>query len=159
MKQHRADGVSLVFGLIFLIIAAWWTIGWFVNIDLDIPNVGWVVAFGLIAIGLVGVVGSLRGNGAESTDELTATTGTATTGTANTGTANTGTANTGTANTGTATTGTATGEAATPAATTWPAAPAATTWPAAPAAMATEPIAREDDTAIDGFPPVTSKDD
>jgi len=63
MKQHRADGVSLVFGLIFLIIAAWWTVGSLVDFDLDIPNVGWVVAFGLIAIGLVGVVGSLRGNG------------------------------------------------------------------------------------------------
>ena len=80
MKQHRADGVSLVFGLIFLVIAAWWTIGSLVDIDLNIPNVGWVVAFGLIAIGLVGVVGSLRGNGngdgpTSSTDpSMTATT-------------------------------------------------------------------------------------
>jgi hypothetical protein len=61
MKQHRADGVSLVFGLIFLVIAAWWTVGWFVDINIDIPNLGWLAALGLIAIGLVGVVASLRG--------------------------------------------------------------------------------------------------
>ena len=38
MKQHRADGGALVFRLIFLIIAAWWTVGWFVHIDLDIEG-------------------------------------------------------------------------------------------------------------------------
>lgn len=102
MKQHRADGVSLVFGLIFLIIAAWWTIGWFTNFELNIPNGGWVLAFALIVIGLLGIVGSLRGNGS-SQQELTE--------------------------------------------------------PAAPAAVPTAAAAREDDTAVDGLPPVSDKDD
>jgi hypothetical protein len=108
MKQHRADGVSLVFGLIFLIIAAWWAIGSLVDIDLNIPNFGWVVAFGLIAIGLVGVVGSLRSNG--------------------NGNASTG----------------AGGDAAP--------VTAELTDPAGP-------VAQEDDTAVDGLPPVSDKTD
>ena len=112
MKQHRADGVSLVFGLIFLVIAAWWTIGSLVDIDLNIPNVGWVVAFGLIAIGLVGVVGSLRSNGNGNGN----------------GNASTG----------------AGGDAAP--------VTAELTDPAGP-------VAQEDDTAVDGLPPVSDKTD
>jgi hypothetical protein len=58
MKRHSADGVSLAFGLIFLGIVGWWTVEAF--IDINIPNAGWFVAIGLIVLGLLGVVLSLR---------------------------------------------------------------------------------------------------
>lgn len=60
MRQHRTDAVSLVFGVIFLIIAGSWALGSVVDIDLDIPNLGWLLALGLVGLGLVGVVASLR---------------------------------------------------------------------------------------------------
>ncbi|MFV2106960.1 MULTISPECIES: hypothetical protein [unclassified Micromonospora] len=58
MKRHRTDGVSLTFGLIFLLIAGWWLIAQSVNVPL--PRVGWIVAGGLILIGVLGLVGALR---------------------------------------------------------------------------------------------------
>ncbi|WFE23438.1 hypothetical protein O7621_09205 [Solwaraspora sp. WMMD937] len=58
MKRHRTDGVSLTFGLIFLLIAGWWLIAQSVNLPL--PRVGWIVAGGLILIGVLGLVGALR---------------------------------------------------------------------------------------------------
>ena len=46
MKPHRTDGVSLSFGLIFLMVAVWWAVSRVVTLHL--PAVGWVVAGGLI---------------------------------------------------------------------------------------------------------------
>jgi hypothetical protein len=70
MKRHSADGVSLAFGLIFLGIVGWWAVENFV--DINIPNVGWFVAIGLIVIGLLGVFMSLRaGRGDRSRVEET----------------------------------------------------------------------------------------
>jgi len=58
MKRHSTDVISLVFGLIFLGIAAWWVVGQYVNID--VPNLGWIAAVALIVLGLLGVAASLR---------------------------------------------------------------------------------------------------
>jgi hypothetical protein len=60
MKRHGTDGVSLAFALIFLALSAWWLIGRYVSID--VPNLGWVMAVGLIVVGLLGVAMSLRSN-------------------------------------------------------------------------------------------------
>jgi hypothetical protein len=58
MKSHRTDGVSLTFGVVFLLLAAWYVAARLV--DLDLPMVGWSVAGGLIVLGLLGLVGALR---------------------------------------------------------------------------------------------------
>jgi hypothetical protein len=58
MKAHRTDGVSLTFALIFLTIAAWWLIAQL--FDLSLPAVGWILAGGLILIGVMGLLGALR---------------------------------------------------------------------------------------------------
>ena len=58
MKPHRTDGVSLSFGLIFLIIAIWWAVSRVVNLHL--PAVGWVVAGALIMFGVIGLLGAIR---------------------------------------------------------------------------------------------------
>ncbi|MFV2021895.1 hypothetical protein [Micromonospora sp. LOL_023] len=66
MKRHRIDGVSLTFGLIFSLIAGWWVIAQYV--DVPLPRVGWVVAGGLILVGLLGLVGALRSGRAGTPD-------------------------------------------------------------------------------------------
>jgi hypothetical protein len=58
MKAHRIDLVSLAFGLVFLAIVASWLIAR--TTDVRLPAVGWFVAGGLIVVGLLGLVGSLR---------------------------------------------------------------------------------------------------
>lgn len=58
MKSHRTDGVSLTFGLIFLGIVGWWAVAQ--TLDLDLPNIGWFVAAGLILLGALGLIGALR---------------------------------------------------------------------------------------------------
>lgn len=58
MKRHGTDGVSLTFALIFLGLSAWWLLDRYVSID--VPNLGWVLAVGLIVVGLLGVAMSLR---------------------------------------------------------------------------------------------------
>ena len=58
MKPHRTDGVSLSFGLIFLLIALWWAISRVFTLHL--PAVGWVVAGGLIMFGVLGLFGAIR---------------------------------------------------------------------------------------------------
>jgi hypothetical protein len=58
MKRHGTDGVSLTFALIFLGLSAWWLVDRYVSID--VPNLGWVLAVGLIVVGLLGVAMSLR---------------------------------------------------------------------------------------------------
>jgi hypothetical protein len=59
MKRHRTDGVSLVFGVVFLLVAAWRLLGQTVHIGLG--TLAWVVALALILIGGVGLLGALRG--------------------------------------------------------------------------------------------------
>ncbi len=59
MKRHGTDGVSLTFGLIFLLLAGWWVLGR--AVDIALPTLGWAVALGLIAVGALGLVAALRG--------------------------------------------------------------------------------------------------
>lgn len=70
MKRHSTDVVSLVFGLVFLAVAAWWVIDYYININIGvhIPNIGWFAAGALILLGLLGVGASLRGS-REPTEE------------------------------------------------------------------------------------------
>jgi hypothetical protein len=58
MKRHATDTVSLVFGIIFLAMVRLWLVGRSINIE--VPHFGWVLALGLIVLGLIGVVASLR---------------------------------------------------------------------------------------------------
>ncbi|GIM92742.1 phage holin family protein [Paractinoplanes toevensis] len=58
MKPHRTDGVSLSFGLIFLLVALWWALSRMMTIHL--PAIGWLVAGGLIAFGVIGLLGAIR---------------------------------------------------------------------------------------------------
>lgn len=58
MRQHRTDGVSLVFGLIFLLVA----VGWLVSqlVDVKVAALGWVAAVALIVVGGLGLLAALR---------------------------------------------------------------------------------------------------
>jgi hypothetical protein len=58
MKPHRTDNVSLSFGTIFLLIAAWWAASQVV--DLAPVSVGWLVAGALILFGMIGLLGAIR---------------------------------------------------------------------------------------------------
>jgi hypothetical protein len=58
MKPHRTDGVSLSFGLIFLMVALWWALSRVITLHL--PAVGWMVAGGLIVFGVIGLLGAIR---------------------------------------------------------------------------------------------------
>jgi hypothetical protein len=58
MRPHRTDGVSLSFGLLFLLVALWWAVSQVITLHL--PAVGWLVAGGLIAFGVIGLLGALR---------------------------------------------------------------------------------------------------
>jgi hypothetical protein len=58
MKPHRTDGVSLVFGLLFLAVTGWWLLAEI--LDLAVPAAGWFVAGGLILFGLLGLLGAMR---------------------------------------------------------------------------------------------------
>jgi len=58
MKPHRTDGVSLGFGVFFLLIALWWAVSRVVSVQL--PALGWLVAGTLILFGVVGVLGAIR---------------------------------------------------------------------------------------------------
>ncbi|WP_433300767.1 hypothetical protein ACQP2F_04185 [Actinoplanes sp. CA-030573] len=58
MKPHRTDGVSLSFGVIFLLVAIWWAVSRVVTIHL--PAVGWLVAGALIMFGVIGLLGAIR---------------------------------------------------------------------------------------------------
>ncbi|WP_250001225.1 hypothetical protein [Actinoplanes sp. M2I2] len=58
MRPHRTDGVSLSFGVLFLLVVAWWAVTRVVTVHL--PAVGWLVAGGLIVFGVLGLLGALR---------------------------------------------------------------------------------------------------
>lgn len=58
MRPHRMDAVSLTFGLLFLVIAAWWAISQVITLHL--PALGWTVAGGLILFGAVGLLGAIN---------------------------------------------------------------------------------------------------
>jgi hypothetical protein len=62
MKSHRTDVVSLLFGLLFVALASWWAASYYLNWALTwhVPHFGWFAAGGLILLGLLGVVASLR---------------------------------------------------------------------------------------------------
>ena len=57
MKTHRTDTISLVFGLIFVMVASGFLLDSYREIQL--PEVGWFVAGGLILIGVVVAIGAL----------------------------------------------------------------------------------------------------
>lgn len=65
MKKHRADLVSLVFGLVFLLIAVWWAVAR--RLDVNLPALGWLAAVALIVVGAAGLVGAVRGPREERT--------------------------------------------------------------------------------------------
>lgn len=58
MRPHRTDGISLSFGLIFLLAALWWAVAQVVTVRL--PAVGWLVAGALILFGGLGLIGAIR---------------------------------------------------------------------------------------------------
>jgi len=58
MRPHRTDGISLSFGLIFLLVAAWWAVAQVVTVRL--PALGWLVAGVLILFGALGLLGAIR---------------------------------------------------------------------------------------------------
>ncbi|MFI7546444.1 phage holin family protein [Actinoplanes sp. NPDC049599] len=58
MRPHRTDGISLSFGLVFLLVAIWWAIAQVVTVHL--PAAGWLVAGGLILFGAIGLLGAIR---------------------------------------------------------------------------------------------------
>jgi hypothetical protein len=58
MRPHRMDGVSLSFGLLFLLVALWWGISQIMTVHL--PAVGWLVAGALIVFGAIGLMGAIR---------------------------------------------------------------------------------------------------
>jgi len=58
MRPHRTDGISLSFGLLFLLVAVWWAIAQVATVRL--PAAGWLVAGALILFGAVGLLGAIR---------------------------------------------------------------------------------------------------
>jgi hypothetical protein len=54
MKRHRTDVVSLLFGLLFIALAAWWAVAYYLDwtLDWNVPNFGWFAAGVLILVGL-----------------------------------------------------------------------------------------------------------
>ena len=58
MRPHRTDGVSLSFGVIFLLVALWWAVAQVV--DVRLPALGWLLAGTLILFGVVGLLGAIR---------------------------------------------------------------------------------------------------
>jgi membrane protease YdiL (CAAX protease family) len=57
MKAHRTDTLSLVFGLLFIVVAGGFLAESY--FDLELPEVGWFIAAGVIFIGVVTAAGAL----------------------------------------------------------------------------------------------------
>jgi hypothetical protein len=68
--RHRTDYLSLIFGLLFLAAAGWWAAAHFLDwtIVMRLPDAGWVLAVGLILLGLIGIVASLRRDRGDAAD-------------------------------------------------------------------------------------------
>jgi hypothetical protein len=60
MKRHSLDVLSLVFGLIFLLVAASWITRH--SLRVEMPDPGWYIAGALIVAGLFGIISTLRGS-------------------------------------------------------------------------------------------------
>jgi hypothetical protein len=58
MKTHRTDGLSLAFGLVFLVAVGWWFFGR--TVDIALPQLGWLAAAALIVFGALGLFRALR---------------------------------------------------------------------------------------------------
>ena len=58
MKTHEPDMVSLIWGVLFLVVAA----GWFLAkvVEVHLPSAGWILAALMIAMGVLGLVSALR---------------------------------------------------------------------------------------------------
>lgn len=57
MKAHRTDLMSLVFGLVFILVASGFLLKSYLTIEL--PEVGWFVAGGLILVGIITAIGAM----------------------------------------------------------------------------------------------------
>jgi hypothetical protein len=60
MKRHDIDLVSLVFGLVFTAVAAWYFAVHYLSVRINLPEGGWFIAAALIILGILGVAASLR---------------------------------------------------------------------------------------------------
>jgi hypothetical protein len=60
MKRHSLDVLSLVFGLIFLLVAVSWIVRR--SVEVDLPGPGWYIAGALIIAGLFGIISTVRGS-------------------------------------------------------------------------------------------------
>lgn len=58
MKRHPLDVLSLVFGLIFLLVAGSWIVR--NSLRIELPDPGWYIAGALIVAGLFGIISTLR---------------------------------------------------------------------------------------------------
>lgn len=58
MKKHDTDMFSLAFGAAFLLVAVTWGIAKMVRISSF--SIGWVLACGLVLIGVLGVLSAFR---------------------------------------------------------------------------------------------------
>lgn len=61
MNKHDTDVLSLTFGSVFLAVVVWWLVARWVSVDL--PTGGWLVAGGLILLGLLGLYATVRPHG------------------------------------------------------------------------------------------------
>ena len=59
MRPHRIDGVSLSFGVIFLLVALWWAVSQVVDRAAAGRWAGWWPA-ALILFGVIGLLGAIR---------------------------------------------------------------------------------------------------
>lgn len=60
MSRRRPDVAALAFGLVFVAAAVWWVLNH--SFALDLPNVGWIIALVLIAVGALGILSVVRGD-------------------------------------------------------------------------------------------------
>ena len=60
LNKHHTDGLSLVFGVVFLVAVGWWLVGG--EVSVRGTGLGWIVAAVLIVFGVLGLLGALRGD-------------------------------------------------------------------------------------------------
>lgn len=69
MKAHRTDTSSLVFGLLFLVVAFWWLLAQFTGFELSLGLIGWLAAALLIVAGALGIATAIRSSRDRGSDE------------------------------------------------------------------------------------------